>query len=371
MAPADLDNRDFDHPALNYRPPRSVRVLHAVVRLVLSVGVVVGGWSLIWGAVATLGKSEVANWIDGLETQGIEITYSEQVLSGWPSRIDLTYIQPKASFSQAGTRTQWRGEQLNISMKVWQPWLFDVDASGRFIVQSDGSSGKGVLNGTSERLSMQLNPGDLWPDAARLQLKGLKLSGTLAGRPMLASAANVTLDLKTNLAATKAKSAITAKLRSKNLVLPWSNNAALSNRVGLAEIDFKITGPVGPGSGLEGIKRWQSEDGKIMVDNLVLHGQPLGLSGAGAIKLDENLQPVGQMTAKITGLLPTINRFRDVGLIRDRDAVVAKMTLAALSQKTADGRSVLNLAVKVSERTLYLGPVAVAEIPELDLSALE
>lgn len=371
MAPVDRDFRDFDHPALNYRPPRSVRVLRVLPVLLMLVGVVVGGWSLLWFAVVTLGKKEVANWVAGLETQGIEISYAEQIVSGWPLRINLTYVQPKARITHAGTIVQWRGEQLRVSTKVWQPWLFNVDASGRFLLQTEGDAGKGVMNGSTERLRLELNPGERWPDVARLHAQGFSLSGTLAGQPILTSADNWRLDLKTALDAGNTKPAISAHLRAKNLIMPWSPAAALSNRADFAEIDLKVTGPVQPGSGLAGIAHWQAQGGKIKIDNLVLHGQPLGLSGVGTVSLDENLQPGGQLTSKITGLLPTINRFRDVGLIRDSDAVLAKMTLAALSQKTRDGRSVLNLVVAVRERTLYLGPIPVAELPELDLSALD
>lgn len=76
---------------------------------------------------------------------------------------------------------------------------------------------------------------------------------------------------------------------------------------------------------------------------------------------------MGAFTAKFEGLFQVLESLRKQGIVRDGDAVLATMALAAMSKRPPDGGApTINLAVSVQDRKLSLGPIPVLELPFID-----
>ena len=354
----------FDHPSLNYKPPKSLKMFNASIVLAFSSVLVVGLWSLLWFGVASFAKKQIANWIADENSRGNKITFQNKDLSGYPGRIILSYDAPKINSPAISATT----EQAIITIKPWMPWQGNVALGGKTSIAIVTADGEYNLSGSIEKFNLAVNPGDTLPDSVNLDIAKLDLVDSVSNLGFKADEIKINMvsNIAANQSSNRASAAMKITAHAKNMVLPWGEDAPISNKFQMVEFSGKISGPLTVDGGINAIfKNWRDNGGKVMVDSVVLRGNPLAVSGSGNIYLDENMQPAGRLTAKITGLLPTINRFRDADLIRDSDAVVAKMTLAAFSQKTGDGRSFLNLGVEVKENIIYLGPIAIGKFPPL------
>jgi hypothetical protein len=86
----------------------------------------------------------------------------------------------------------------------------------------------------------------------------------------------------------------------------------------------------------------------------------------GTVALDGRMQPVGAFTARIQGFFEAVEALRARGLIRGRDASMAKLVLGAMARPApGGGPPVLSLPVTLQDRVLYAGPVALVRLPEL------
>ena len=368
------DFNGFDHPSLNYKKPKSLQIFNASVALLFSTIVVVGLWSALWFGVATLTKKEISGWIATQGAYGNIISYENVSLSGYPSRIIVRYDKPQLKTTKP-YNILWGIEHLTINVKPWAPWKGLATVDGKTNITLSSVSADYNFNGKIEKFDLMVNPGQFLFDSINMKIIKPDLVGSITkfgatvGETVSFSADEINIKAKTNPWAQSKDAVITMAVNAKNMVLPWLDNMPISNRIDFADIAFKVSGslaPNGNGNVVTMLTDWRDGGGKVFVDNLTVHGHPLGFSGGGNIFLDKNLQPAGRMSAKISGLLPTINRFRDLGLIRDSDAVVAKMTLAALSQKTSDGKSFLNLGLEIKDRVVYLGPIGIGELPPMN-----
>ncbi len=362
----DLDG--FDHPSLNYKKPKSLKMFNASMVLVLSTVLVVGLWSLLWFGVANFAKKQISNWAANEISRGNIVTFENVRISGYPGRIIISYDRPKIK-TVWGNNLYWQGEQAKITIKPWAPWHGEIALGGKSSMEITTADGSYNFSGSIEKFNLFINPGNTLPDNIKINIANLNLASSDSNFKKI-KADEIIINMASNIPAGKSAAAIEIVTIAKNIILPWGNNMPISNNFQMVEFSGKISGPITVSDKIKttlktALDDWRDSGGKIMVDNIVLRGAPLALSGSGNIYLDKNTQPAGRLTAKITGLLPTINRFRDVGLIRDSDAVVAKMTLAAFSQKTKDGRSFLNLGVEVKENIIYLGPIAIGKLPPL------
>lgn len=366
------DFNGFDHPSLNYKNPKSLQIFNSAIALAASTLLVLGLWTILWFAVATLAKKEVSALVGGTDAQAYGLSFENMNLSGFPGRIVLTYDKPQYK-SMPPAKIIWNGEKATITIKPWMPWQGMVSLGGETYLSVGIGKNDYNLNGNIEKLDMLINPGRLMFDKINIEITKLSLSGRVTSEGVttretaVLSADEININTKAKPGAQSNDVALTISATSKNMVLPWADGAPISNRIGFGEAAFRVSGPIAINDKIKTIfESWRDSGGKIFIDNLTVHGEPLALSGAGNIFLDQNMQPSGRMSAKITGLLPTINRFREFGLIRDADAVVAKMTLAALSQKTSDGRSFLNLGIEIKDSVLYLGPIGIGDLPQIN-----
>jgi len=370
--PNKYDFDEFNHPSLNYKKPKSLQIFNASMVLLFSTIVVVGLWSALWYAVATISKKEISKWIVAQSQYGNEFTYENVSLSGYPSRVVLDYDKPQLKTVQP-YNVLGNMDSLTITLKPWTPWQAQITTQSKTTISASTIDADYNFSGKIERLDLLLNPGKLLFDSINLKITKPNFAGTItmhganAPKPASFSADEINLNAHTKPQAQAKDAAITIVANTTNMVLPLLDAMPLSNHIQSADLALRISGPIATNADLIAtLSGWRDGGGRVFVDNLTVHAEPLGFSGGGNIFLDENLQPLGRMSAKIIGLLPTINRFRDLGLIRDADAVVAKMTLAALSQKTSDGRSFLNLGVEIKDRVVYLGPIGIGQLPEIN-----
>lgn len=117
----------------------------------------------------------------------------------------------------------------------------------------------------------------------------------------------------------------------------------------------------------QSLAAWKDNGGKITVEHFKFTKEPLKGEGAGVLSLDDNLQPVASINTRIEGYREFINLLLQKNMIETRGALLAGTILNGLSSSSPDGnKSYLDIGISVMSRTLYAGPLAVAQIPPVD-----
>lgn len=343
------------HPAMTYTAPTQLRRFQAGMALVVSTLLVVGLWTLMWFVAETWVKSSIDTWLEGMRAEGAVAGYEGMETSGFPSRITLTIAKPAYSGPLMGQSVDWVGETLTVGTRPWMPWKLHVEAPGRHKVTLGG----GTINfsGQAETLSVDVTPGDVWPQSLGLTIAGLELSnGERVGVD----------DLKVHFSYEPDGTGLRFWAKGTNLMLPRDAEMILGNQVQNFDMALRISDPLMPGDVFEALPNWRAGGGIVEVERFKVRSGPLGVATAGTVALDDALQPMGAFTAKIEGLFQVLEILRVRGFVSGGDAVIATMALSALSKRPRNGgASSINLSVTVQDGTLSLGPIALMKMPHI------
>ena len=133
------------------------------------------------------------------------------------------------------------------------------------------------------------------------------------------------------------------------------------------ELDARVTGSVVPGVLEKSLPGWQESGGEVDFDRLKLRTGPIAVAAGGKLSLTEELQPKGRAMAKVEGLFQVMEILRAQGVMSGGEMVVATMALSAMSKRPKDGGAPqINVAVKIEDGTLSLGPLKIMKMPTID-----
>lgn len=117
----------------------------------------------------------------------------------------------------------------------------------------------------------------------------------------------------------------------------------------------------------QSLSQWRDKDGRIIINHFILKKQDLSAEGAGIFKLDDLLQPTGQINARVNGHLEYIKFMVEKNMIDSKGAMLASTILGGLSNPSeGNGEDYMDIGISLRNRTLYAGPLAVAQVPEID-----
>jgi len=355
----DRDWRDFDHPAMSYEAPKELRRFRASMVLLISTLLVAGLWTTVWFTASHYVQKQVEQWADQQVAQGSTAAFETMDITGFPSRIIMTMVKPHFDGIVFDERVAWRGEHVTITTRPWAPWRLQVEAPGRH----DFSLGAGLnVKGNVETLRANIVTGSELPEHLTLNLAGVDLAGDAQ---VLMDALQVTF--KHNDQITASGEGLSIELAGTNLTLPLRGGWGLGNTIANVETLLKVNGPVKLGALRDRLTTWRDVGGMVAVERLKMRAGPLAIAAAGTASLNANMQPVATLSAKIEGLFQVLGILRKQGIVRDGDAVLATMVLSALSKRPpGGGKPSINLAVKLADRKLMLGPVPVLSVPEIN-----
>lgn len=115
------------------------------------------------------------------------------------------------------------------------------------------------------------------------------------------------------------------------------------------------------------ISRWQKNVGTIEVEHFATSRRSTFVKSYGNIGLDEDLQPIFQMTSNVSGYEELINLFVESEFLKPMPASLAISALNALALNNPEtGRKEVTLLSNLQNNTLYLGPVRIAELPAVE-----
>jgi hypothetical protein len=334
--------------------------------LLLLLAVLGAGYTAWWFYAADMIRDGIANWIAVERAQGSFIEYKELDVSGFP----LSLTAKAADFSiRRADGLNWRGPELTARARPWNPLKITVDLPGE-------QEAAIVSQGTAPPLSIVAKDGGT--GLVNLKLGGgikdaaLHLTHVTAGLPGGLNAATLgQFDLRAAFPETSPAdhtgTAVTIQADLKDLGLPPDRKSPLGRTIDTAAFTARIKGLPPTRFTQPAIAAWSQSGGTVEIDALNLAWGPLKMAGTGTLAFDSALQPMGALSAEVTGLNPTMDSLASAGIVRPSDAAMAKVALGLLSRRsTPDKQPIVEASVTAQDGWLYFGPVRLMRMPRLN-----
>lgn len=352
------------------------RLVPAVAVLAL-IAVLAAIYAGFWFLAADRAKDAVRAWADARRAEGYQVWWSEMKTSGFPSHVSLTLTDPQVRFPEKDGGGGWAAPVATVTAKPWRPGTLIVTAPGEHV--ANFVHGRRVYTTRTRAGSAVATvevDGDGGVEGGAIALRSVQVEGLAPGGGTVELASlDAVLERNPGGRASiferkeASDTGIWAALdiTARDLRLPRA--LALPIGDGLDEFTLRSIIPqaIPKGADLRGrLRRWSDEGGVMEVERLTLSAGPLSLGAVGTVALDDWLQPQAAFTAQIRGFFEALDQLERKGIIRARDASIAKVVLGAMAKQPPDGGPLaLELPLTVQERMLYLGPVALVQLPPL------
>ncbi|MBI1206386.1 MAG: DUF2125 domain-containing protein [Azospirillum sp.] len=124
------------------------------------------------------------------------------------------------------------------------------------------------------------------------------------------------------------------------------------------------------------LEGWRGRGGTIDIESLRLIWGPLSMTVSGSLALDQELQPTGLLSADVAGALEAVDALVAAGLLREKEARLARSFLTALTlgARGADrpdaasptGAAPVRLPLALRQHALWLGPFKIMPLPRIN-----
>ena len=374
------------HASLTCRPPTYFWVLRNGLFLGVGAAMAMVLYTVYWFYIATNLKTGVSNWVNERTKQGIHASYKKIEISGFPGDFRVRLRQPKMRTAELtsdnrGDRWNWSATTAVAAMTPWNFAKFKIDLSGNHQFSLASETGRRNYTGSAKKMIIHAVLGsDGLPREATLNIEGLDLTDGQTRAKIATKSAVITVRHLSSGKDTGSDVSLKDKEKSPSFAaeamfadvrIPKYMNLPLGHRISQLVTELKIIGSVPELKTLEDLQQWRDDGGTVEFDILETKYGPLHMRANGTLALDEAMQPMGAITAKIKGFFATIDALRGARLIRSSDAAMAKMVLGALSKRSpGGGQPTISLPLSVQNSQLQAGLVSMMKIPPIDWPAL-
>ena len=361
------------HPVFDYKPPTYLGVLRYGLVTVIGVAVFAIAYSGFWFFAATRLKAGVEEWVAQRLDEGTLLTYERLEIGGFPLALRVDLTTPRAApkrFGDTGKPNAWRIEAARASAES-VPWNFrrlDLELMGDLRVQVPGTRRPVVYEGRASKLfSRLIFHDDGLPGAVSIEVAGLEMAAD--GRPRAIAAAEI--DLQAERLFPEPVSHLTPtlslKLDGRKLKVPDSLSFPLGHAFSELGLSANLLGPLPAKPLAEALAQWRDAGGTVEVSRLNMGYGPLDIRAVGTLALDEELQPIGALTTQIQGFFLALDALKRAGIIRSRNAAMAKVVLGVLARRPrGGGPATLSLPLTLQDRQLYTKGLTLFKLPTVD-----
>jgi len=330
---------------------------------------------------ATIAASYTAFWfynVDSLKTglQDFAKTYRQaghnakftiDSTDGFPWNIQITLKNVNVSYQSNGTTWGIEAPEVHLTSGVFSPRSATAELLNEtHLTQKteDGTNAVTKTDGTahitfetdSENTLRHIN----------VTLENLQANGTWNGREMSTplKVENGISDLRINPNAGQGddENAPYASLTMDIKKWQWPSNAryTLGSELDSFNLSAKMFGVLDRKIDLQqALTLWREDGGKISVGRVAMTWGKSKLGGYGTMVLDDNLQPAANVTTQVKGFTNIVNLLDQMGLIRPKDATMARVVIGRQLPRSGTG----NLSLSLRDGVVYAGPLAITKVP--------
>jgi len=339
--------------------PRGKRRLLATLAVaVLLAASYAGYWFHLAGKMRTQVEAQTASLIE----QGYEARYQTLTITGFPGEIVITLnglsLADGNGWSMGAQRLTGRLSPLN-------PTHARIGFEGDLRAVLPLLGRPRVFDGVADAFFANLSFGGkttLWQGDVRIE--NLEMVETKTGDRLGVSYLKAQAQANIAPDPSAQQSAYDLLIRADSATLPKRLSSPWGNKISEAALEASLMGRIPKARSIEeALATWRDMGGTAQILRANLNQGPVKLATDGTMALDHDLQPVGRAIARVSGYLEIIDALVDHGVMRSRDAPLAKMVLGALAKRpNGGGRSVLNVPLTLKHQTLYAGPIALTKI---------
>jgi hypothetical protein len=350
-----------DAMAFSRRHDRTVRRHRRYLILTVLVLAIAGGWIALWNYAAGRGEAAVDGWRAREAKAGREYLCDRQTVGGFPFRFEFTCDSATAIFHSANPPLELKTSSIHVATQIYQPNLLIAEYVGPLsagprgqapAVRLNWSLAQSSVRGTPsapERVSIvvdqplveRTNPAGTVLRAKHIEIHGRLADGSIASLPVI----DIALEAEELSAPAAGPLAIT----------PINADIAGTLR-GLS--DFS------PKPWPERFRELQANGGRIEISRARLQqGDTLAI-GSGTLSINQRGRLDGQINMAVAGIESFINA---VGAVtQQRTGFSFTLGLGLLGGNArVEGRPAISLPLRVSDGTVFFGPLKVGEIPPL------
>lgn len=340
-----------------------------LISVVVALAVLAGADYLAWNWATRQLLLGYADWVAGSRVQGWTVSSSSPETGGWPVAARLTVSNVFVNGGQADIPggLAWSADRVTLGVELVHPHTLTITPEG---LQRLRLSALPDIPYTADRLTMNL-PLDPGAHAADIDAGNLRagLPGGAAGTGV--TVASLGLTLQWAPMAQRNAAALSARLQAQDIGLPAGSTWSLGPRIASLTLDAALDGPLPQMPGLAArAAAWRDAGGVMPVQSFTLRYGPLGLSASGTLALDTALQPTGTGTVRAVGLPATLDALAQSGALSPAAATAARAVLALMTHPPeGGGPAEVDVPVTLQDRTLSMGQIPLARVPELVLPA--
>lgn len=309
-------------------------------------------------------KKEVAVWADQRRAEGYRISFDEPVAGGFPFGVELTL--PRPSLVAPGDGGRWSAPALTVTLHPLRLSGFTMAAAGPHDIGLPAAWGGNRVTLTTAATVLGIETDG---DGARqsLTVEGARIEGLAA--PVSVANLAVSVRRPRNKTVDHTVTTLEMTFNARQVDLPPGLELPLGPRLAEVALKGRLKGNVPGGDPAQALTAWRVDGGTFEVDSLGLDWLPLKMKASGTLALDEQLQPMGALSAAFTGFFEAVESLSRRGIVRSRDASMVKVVLGMMARTEGGGPPTLNLPVTVQDQVVYAGPARLFPVPTVRWSA--
>ncbi len=330
-----------------------------VIVPLLSLVILVLGWTVLWGVARQQAGAALDGWIAAEAAHGRSWTCPDRTIDGYPFRIAISCRE--VGFAGLVDGSQGEGHLAGLSAQAWlyEPSAVYVVLSGPMALTT--ADHRADFSLAWERFGAKLR--GIFGEQRRAEIVGegfalTRPDGEAGGARRIEIHAGPTLGAETGTPAAAAAQADAVEIALAGLAVP-----ALDRFTGEATaLDGSFTGVVTrafgdlPDLGPATVERWRRAGGRLDISNVALAKGPLTLGAAGTLGLDDLHRLAGRLDARFGGFEPLAKRFGvSLGAVQ-----VGGLLASLLGQKSAPAvpppAGTVALPVAFEGGTVTVGP---------------
>ncbi len=290
-------------------------------------------------------------WIADRRARGWIISSGEPAREGWP--FDARIRLPQVSISSPALPSRLSGrleaDAATVGVRLWAPYTLHVGLHGeqRFVLQ-----GRGAQTFTTSRteLMLPLSEGRP-PDYADMMINDLSI--IVAPVSLHAAGIQVHSDFGTNHLA--------VALHMSGVDLPGGPLATpLGTLIEQFGLEFTSDGPptASPAA-------WKAAGGLVHLTSLVLDWGKLRIAAHGQFRLDDQLQPEGDLIAAVIGAGDVLDALVATRAVQPGTATATRAFLTLMQKPQSDGTQLAEFPFTLKNQRVQMGQFPLTRVPDI------
>ncbi|GAB4525689.1 MAG: hypothetical protein Tsb0010_09310 [Parvularculaceae bacterium] len=331
-------------------------------------------YALIWRAGAAEVRRQISELADPASpTAGAaQLRYENLATGGFPFFLRVDLDAPEIA---AGGRFAWTADELSVHAVPHDPSHLAAKAFGRQIVTWRDGAGRDqewALEPKTARASLTHNDGRERLVIELQEATALQQAGAAIGGDVAFSLLQISIDRPDGVGEADENILAGAAVRGLR-VAPRAGALALATPISIdsayAVLEIPAADFDDASAGGAMLARWLDSGPAFRLAAFEMTAGPLVMAARGALNIEADGHIAGEITARLNNVEAFVDMLAGDDQITEeqREGIIATLTLIGAAQglSSTDGAQGLELPLTAQSGRLYVGPIAIAEIPRV------